>query len=127
MNTSKIILATSALLGAVSAAAAGSHADAMKQVATYKPMAGFNHVVGDMRFVGYFLQGPDRCDVTVFEARAEDDRLTVPPRRLVLQIAAADRSELEAGPDSALAIACTVDADAIKIAPQTSRTHSAGL
>jgi hypothetical protein len=57
----------------------------------------------------------------VLQVRADDETLTTPPRRLILQIAAGGRSELEAGPDSALAIACTADADAIKIAPQTTR------
>ena len=50
----------------------------MRRVATYKPMAGFNHVVGGERFVGYFLAGPDRCDVTVFQARADDEALATP-------------------------------------------------
>ena len=38
-------------------------------------MAGFNHVVGPTRFVGYFLPRPDRCLVTVFEAGADDEAL----------------------------------------------------
>ena len=98
-----------------------AHASHMKQVATYQPMAGFNQIVGNERFVGYFLAGPDRCDVTVLQARADDDALSLPPRRMVLQIAAGGRSELDAGFDAALAIACTIDADAIKIAPQSKR------
>ncbi len=99
-------------------AAADTHAEYLRLVAAYRPMAAFNHVVGDMRFVGYFLSGPDRCDVTVFQAHADDEALTTPPRRYELQIAAGGRSEIEAGPGSAIAIACTADADAIKIAPQ---------
>jgi hypothetical protein len=46
---------------------------------------------------------------------------------MVLQIAAGGRSELQAGSDSALAIACTADADVIKISPQTGHLKAAGL
>ncbi len=127
MNILKIAIGALAVLGPVSLAVADSHADYMKRVATYKPMAGFNHVVGGERFVGYFLAGPDRCDVTVFQARADDESLTSPPRRFVLQIAAGGRSELEAGSMAALAIACTADADAIKIAPQIRSARAATL
>ena len=81
-------------------------------------MAGFNHVVGPTRFVGYFLQAPDACRVTVFKAAANDEALVSPPERIESYIAAADRREFAAGDGSALAIACKADADAIKIAPQ---------
>jgi hypothetical protein len=94
------------------------HATYLASVATYKPMAGFNHVVGQKRFVGYFLAAPDVCRVTVFEAIADDEALVVPPRRLEIDIKAADRAELDAGEGAALAISCAADADAIKIAPQ---------
>ncbi|MDE3177985.1 MAG: hypothetical protein KGM15_17940 [Pseudomonadota bacterium] len=115
------IIKTLALIAAAAALPAAAVADPRPLVSTYKPMAGFNHVVGGERFVGYFLAGPDRCDVTLFQARADDEALPVAPRRLVLQIAAGGRSELDAGLGAALAIACTADADAIKIAPQTGR------
>ena len=81
-------------------------------------MAGFNHVVGNKRFVGYFLAARDLCRVTVFEAIADDVALIVPPNRFEIDIKAADRAELDAGEGAALAIACIADADAIKIAPQ---------
>jgi hypothetical protein len=81
-------------------------------------MGGFNHVVGNKRLVGYFLAAPDLCRVTLFQAMADDEALVVPPRRLEIDIKAADRAELDAGDGAALAIACTADADAIKIAPQ---------
>jgi hypothetical protein len=81
-------------------------------------MAGFNHVVGSTRFVGYFLQQGGLCHVTVFKAAADDEALISPPERMQIDIAATGRSELAAGDGSALAIACTADADAIKIAPQ---------
>ena len=114
-----LTFAAAVALALASAAEATDHAPLMRQVSSVKPMAGFNVVVGDVRFVGYFLAGPERCDVTVFEAGAEDEALKVAPRRMVLQIAAGGRNELDAGPDSALAIACTGDADALKLAPQT--------
>ena len=87
-------------------------------------MAGFNHVVGATRFVGYFLQAPGACKVTVFEAAASDEALATPPLRIDIAIPAGDRSEFGAGAGSALAIACTIDADAIEIAPQTRTTVS---
>jgi hypothetical protein len=120
---------TGALLFARTAtlAHAGGHASYLASVASYKPAAGFVHVVGDTRFVGYFLAAPNRCDVTVFEARADDDRLTGPVRRMVIQIAAGNRSEISDGMDSALAIACTADADALLIAAQTAHPHDAQL
>ena len=98
-------------------AMARDHAAYLASVATYKPMAGFNHVVGNKRFVGYFLAAPDLCRLTVFEAIADDVALIVPPKRFEIDIKA-DRAELDAGEGAALAIACTADADAIKIAPQ---------
>ena len=81
-------------------------------------MAGFSNVVGPTRFVGYFLPAPARCLVTVFQAAANDEALAAAPRRAEIDIVAGGRSELDAGDGSALAITCTVDADAIKIAPQ---------
>jgi hypothetical protein len=105
-------------LAFASPASAMVHAQLMRQVSSFKPMAGFNTTVGDIRFVGYFTTGSARCDVTVFEAAADDEALKVAPRRMVLQIAAGGRNEIDAGPDAALAIACTGDADALKLAPQ---------
>jgi len=95
-------------------AADNTHAAYLASVSTYKPMAGFNHT----RFVGYFLQAPGLCRVTVFKAGVDDEALVSPPERVKIEIAAGGRSELAAGDGSALAIACTADADAIKIAPQ---------
>jgi hypothetical protein len=98
-------------------AADNRHAAYLASVSTYQSMAGFNHVVGPTRFVGYLLQAPHMCRVTVFIATAGDESLVVPPQRLQIDIAAAGRSELPAEDGSALAIACTADADTIKIAP----------
>jgi len=127
MKIVKLLLTASVLATVASLAGAASHRELLRTVSTYKPAVGFNHVVGGERFVGYFLAGPDRCDVTVFQAHADDDRLATPARRFVLEIAAGGRSEIDVGPDSALAIACTADADLIKIAPQAGRIHAAGL
>jgi hypothetical protein len=84
-----------------------THAKYLASVSSYKPTAGFNHVVGPTRFVGYFLQAPDACRVTVFKAAADDDALVSSPQRIDLEIAAAGRSELAASDGSALAFACT--------------------
>ena len=113
-----LALAAASALALVSAASAGDHSEIMRGVHSTKPMAAFNMVVGDARFVGYFVPGPDRCDVNVFQVSADDETLRVAPRRMVLEIAAGGRNELDAGPDAALAIACTADADALKLAPQ---------
>ncbi len=91
----------------------------LASVSTYKPLAGFNHVVGPTRFVGYFLSRPDRCRVTVFAAGADDEALITPPRRIDIDIEAGGGNELPAGDGSALAIACTAEAEAIKLAPQS--------
>jgi hypothetical protein len=119
--TLRLILVTSALLAfqvQPTFAADKTHAAYLDSVSTYKPMAGFSHVVGPTRFVGYFLQARDMCRVTVFVAAADDESRVVASQRVEIDIAAAGRSELAAGDGAALAIACTADADAIKIAPQ---------
>ena len=112
-------LAAVMIMGVAAAEAAeNNHWEYLASVATYKPMAGFNHVVGPTRFVGYFLPGPNLCRVTIFQAGANDEALVVPPHRIAIDIQAAGRVEFPAGDGSALAIACTADADVIKIAPQ---------
>ena len=120
MTSASFLLTTAILAAQLESAFAAEHNHwaYLASVATYKPMAGFNHVVGPTRFVGYFLSRPDRCLVTVFEAGADDEALIAPPRKFDIDIAAGGRSELDAGDSSALAIACTADADMIKIAPQ---------
>ena len=120
MNFASVLLSAAVLTAQVEPglAAERKHWAYLKSVSTYQPMAGFNHVVGPTRFVGYFLPAPARCLVTVFQAAANDEALVTPPHRAEIDIAAGGRSELDAGDGSALAIACTVDADAIKIATQ---------
>jgi hypothetical protein len=107
-----------AFLGSSAFAVAGERADATHDVSTYKETAVFNHVVGDERFVGNFVTGPGRCDVTMFLTRADNAALTPPLRRFVLPIAAGTRSEFEVGPKLTFVIACTSDADEIQVAPQ---------
>jgi hypothetical protein len=120
MTSASIVLSAALLssqLAPAFAAESGNWAD-LQSVATYKPMAGFNHVVGPTLFVGYFLPSPGRCRVTVFTAAADDEARVQPPRRIEFDLAAGGRNEIPAGDGSALAIACTADADAIKVAPQ---------
>ncbi len=120
MTFTSILLSSIILASEIQPGFAGenTHAAYLASVSTYKPMAGFNHVVGPTRFVGYFLQWPGLCHVMVFKAAAYDEALVSPPERMQIDIAAAGRSELAAGDGSALAIACTADAHTIKIAPQ---------
>jgi hypothetical protein len=124
MPFSSVLLTCVVLASQIQSSFAATHSEYLASVATYRPMAGFNHVVGTTRFVGYFLQSPGACKVTVFEAAAYDEALVTPPRRVDIVIPAGGRSEFDAGDGSALAIACTADADAIKIAPQTRMTIS---
>ena len=110
-----------ALLAPVASAAAQGDPVFAHSASTYKEMAIFNHVVGDKRFVGNFMAAPGRCDVTVYQTRADDKALRLPLSRVVMPIAAGRRSVLNAGSESALAITCAAGANAIKIAPETDR------
>ena len=92
-----------------------NHAALMAKVATYQPVQGFNHIVANTRFVGYFLQKPEGCAVTVMTARADDEALETPPVRTEILIRAADRAEFPVGETEALAMACTVDGDQLKV------------
>jgi len=102
--------------------------DRSSSVARYNRVAAFNHLVPDSSLVGYFVATPARYDVTVFNARAGDEERAVLPTRMFLQIAAGGHSEVDATrPDAALAIACTGDADSLKIAPQIGGPRAAPL
>jgi hypothetical protein len=120
MNLASVLLSAAVFAAQVEPglAAEHNHWAYLKSVSTYEPQAGFNQIVGPTRFVGYFLAAPDRCRVTVFAAGADDEALITPPRRVDIDIEAGGRNEFPAGDGSALAIACTADADAIKVAPQ---------
>jgi hypothetical protein len=115
------MIVVGACVGFASSGHAGSvdHAALLASVATYKPMQGFNHIVGDKRFVGYFLPENGACSVTVITAIADDERLVVEPKRVTVLIKAADRAEFAASNGDALGIACNVDADRITVAPLT--------
>jgi hypothetical protein len=119
--TFRSLLLSSVVLTPLLETALGSDKPALaadNKVSTYKPMAGFNQIIGTTRFVGYFLQAPDLCRVTVFKARADDETLVSPPERVKVDIATGGRGELSADDGSALAIACTADAGAITTSPQ---------
>ncbi len=107
-----------ALFAPLAHSVAEGRSEQTKGVRTYKETAVFNQVVDGSRFVGNFLAAPGRCDVTVFETRAEDTALRRPLRRFVLPIAAGGRGLLDATSKSALAITCAAKADEIKVAPQ---------
>ena len=120
MTSASVLLSAALLAADISPAVAveANHRAYLASVSTYRPMAGFNHVVGPTRFVGYFLPGLDSCRVTVLTAAADDEALVTPPRRIAFDLAAGGRTELPSRRRIALAIACTADADLIKVAPQ---------
>ena len=112
-----LIAAAAALMPTGSSAQDTKHSAYVASVATYKPIQAFSHVVGSRHFVGYFVTAKDACSVTVINAAADDDRLTETPQRQTIVIPAADRTEVKADHGKALGIACTADADAIKVVP----------
>ncbi len=119
MRILRLAAAATAVSGVASFALAQNCAGRAENPSTYRETAVFNQVVGDERFVGAFEAGPNRCDITIFQAAAKDQLLAGPLRRMVLPIAAGSRSLLGVGPDSALAISCAANAKAIEIAPQS--------
>ena len=58
MKLTPVLLISFLLTSPIQPALAGNHDAYQASVSTYKPMAGFNHVVGPTRFVGYFSAGP---------------------------------------------------------------------
>ncbi len=112
-----VVAAAAAFMPLASLAQDNSHAGYVASVATYKPIQGFNYNVGSRQFVGYFVAAKDGCAVTVINAAADDDRLIETPQRQTITIAAGDRTEVRADHGKALGIACTADADAIKVVP----------
>jgi hypothetical protein len=131
MKTALTTLALAAALAQVAPASADEmvrgrpHSAYLAMVSTYKPMQGFNHVVGSKRFVGYFLRNGEVCAVTVISAVADDQRLETPPQRVQIDIPAAGRSELLAGNGDALGIGCVADASEIRVAPLLARPSKA--
>ena len=119
-----LLAAAAAFLPAGSWAQDTKHSAYIASVATYKPIQAFSHVVGSRRFVGYFVTAKDACSVTVINAAADDDRLIETPQRQTIVIPAADRTEVKADHGKALGIACTADADAIKVAPLEPRNKA---
>ncbi len=61
------------------AATARDRAAYLASVATYKPMAGFNHVVGNKRFVGYFVAAPDleQTPIKLYHSRRRRSNLCI--------------------------------------------------
>ena len=119
-----LVAAAAALFPVASSAQDNAHAGYVASVATYKPIQAFSHVVGSRHFVGYFVTAKDACAVTVINAAADDDRLIETPQRQTIVIPAADRTEVKADHGKALGIACTADADAIKVAPLEPRNKA---
>jgi hypothetical protein len=119
MTFGSVLLSSVILASLIQAgfAANNTHAAYLASVSTYRPGRLQPRGRTDA-LVDYFLQARDLCRVTVFKAVADDEALVSPPERVEIDAAAGGRSELAAGDGSALAIASTADANAIKIAPQ---------
>ena len=116
-NITVTALSAASILGVASASfAAATHHDYLSAVAAYKPAQGFNSTVATKQFAGYFTRGQDACDVTVMIAEAGDEELRVKPVKVSFGIPAAGRSELMTDNGQVLALACTADADLLKVA-----------
>lgn len=111
-----ISVALASVLSVSAVFAAASHPKL--PVDSYKPYAGFSYVVEGKQMVGWFETEGEACAVHVVMAEAGDETLAVTPVRFVSDVAAGDVMNIEAG-DGALSIACTIDADAIKVVVQT--------
>jgi len=61
MNLTSVVFTSVLLASQIQPTLASNHDAYLASVSTYKPMAGFNHVVGSTRFVGYFLLAQDAC------------------------------------------------------------------
>lgn len=98
------------------AAARPGHASYLAQVATYRSAQGFSAVVGDKRFTGFFIAKPGACRVTLIVSRADDEQLRQAPQRLEFALGAANVIQISAGGGQALGVACTAEADTVKVA-----------
>jgi hypothetical protein len=72
-------------------------------------------VVAGKRFTGFFTSRHEACRVTLIVSDAGDEALVTAPQRLEFELGAAQVFSIAATAQEALGIACTVDADAIKV------------
>jgi len=128
MSRIAIAIAATALfpLAAPLAEENGRHAEYLASIATYKPLQGFSHTVGERHFVGFFVVAEGRCRVTVIDATAGDDPNFEAPRRRKFELRAGGSAEIKADHGKALGVGCTADANEITvIALEPSSSESA--
>lgn len=106
-------LALSLLAGAASAA--GTHPP-MNAVDSFEPYAAISETAGGKHVVGWFETADGACRMNLLIAEKDDETLSVKPTKIVFAVAAADVAEIQTGDGAAMMVACTADADAVKIA-----------
>ena len=111
----KIVAALALTLVATTAVAGETH-PAFDAVHGYAPRAAISETAGDKQVVGYFETADTGCRMTLMMAEKDDETLAVTPVKLVFDVAAADVAEIQAGDRGALMVACSADADQVKIA-----------
>ncbi len=108
-------------LVAGSALAADVH-PALDGVHGYAPRAAISETAGAKHVAGYFETRGEACAMTLVVSEKDDETLEVAPIRIAFQVPAADVAEIATGEGSAIRVACTVDADQVKIATFPARS-----
>lgn len=110
-----------ALVAVAAASFIASAADAAERhpatfYKTYVERAAITHDVGTKHVVGYFQTGENACDMMLIVAESKDERQAVFPTRIVFKIAAAEVAELQVDERRAIRVACSEDAQLVKVA-----------
>ncbi|BBE72611.1 hypothetical protein [Oharaeibacter diazotrophicus] len=105
-----------ALLAGTAAVAAAEMHPSVAGVHAYAPFAAISETAGSKHVVGWFESTGEACRMTLVVAERDDETLAVEPTRVAFTVAAADVAELATGAGSAIRVACTADADAVKVA-----------
>lgn len=112
-----VALATGTALAATAAAdGARSHDRHLAQTGTYRPIEGFSRVVAGKRFSGFFTSARGACSVSLIISQADDEGLRTPVQRMQFELSATQGVDISADQREALGMACSVDADALKVA-----------
>jgi len=111
-KTAALVLA--ALLAGTAAVAAADVHPSFDAVRSYAPFAAISENAGSKHVVGWFETTGEACRMTLVVAERGDETLAVEPTRVAFTVAAADVAELATGAGSAIRVACTADADAVK-------------
>lgn len=103
-------------LAATIATAAAASAHPETNVDSYAPIMAISKIVGTKQVAGYFVTADNSCRMTLVVAEANDETLAVEPMRISFDIAAANVIEFQADANNVMRVACTADADQVKIA-----------